>query len=210
MKTTIKRIIPLLIIIAALFYFLPHNRSILTDSLLAQEEPAPPSPTPSTTIPPPTETPSPTLPPPSETPSPTATPTPTEPPTNTCSCFGFYPPLHIDTVKAKKNRTLPVKAKLFDVDGYPITDTDIAVSPAIKVLYMSDSVGAEDVTDDAIAAGWGTDDKQFEYNYEDELWQFNLKTKKFTEPGAYKIIMISGDSEEYGIDPRCWVDVIIR
>ena len=61
---------------------------------------------------------------------------------------------------------------------------------------------AEDVTDDALSAGAGTDGNQFELL--DSKWQFNLKTKNYTAAGSYTTTMKSGDTDEYVIDdPTC-------
>ena len=120
--------------------------------------------------------------------------------TPTYSCSGFQAPLANGSVKVKKNRVLPVKAELVDADNFILTDADIVSSPVIQVSYSSSPGYAVDVTDDAYAAGLGTDGNAFEYNVAEQVWQFNLKTKNYTSPGTYTITMQSGDETEYLID----------
>jgi streptogramin lyase len=125
-------------------------------------------------------------------------------------CVGFDPPMAAGPVTVKKNRALPHKAHLFDADGLPVTDADIAAPPVIQVLYESGTgEAAIDVTDDALAAGEGTDGNQFVCT-EDGKWQFNLKTKNYTASGTYTVTMESGDKLEYVIDPKCEASFVIK
>jgi hypothetical protein len=126
------------------------------------------------------------------------------------SCYGFEPPMAAGPVTVKKNRALPHKAQLLDVDGYAVTDADIAAPPVIQVLFDSGSGGDPiDVTDDALPAGQGTEGNQFVYT-EDEKWQFNLKTKNYTASGTYTVTMETGDEAEYLIDPTCESSFVIK
>ncbi len=126
------------------------------------------------------------------------------------TCDGFFPPLANSPVKVKKNRTLPHKAELLHENGAIATDTDLPALPVIQVLYSSSiNVDAIDVTDEALAAGHGTDGNEFVFT-EDMLWQFNLKTKNYTAPGTYTVTMESGDDSEYVIEPTCTVQFIIE
>ena len=63
------------------------------------------------------------------------------------------------------------------------------------------------MTREALAAGQGTDGNQFEFN--DPVWQFNLKTKNYTGSGTYTVSIISGDSSEYTIDPAIEAQFVI-
>ena len=133
-----------------------------------------------------------------------------ETPVANLRCVGFEPPMAAGPVTVKKNRALPHKAHLFDADGLPVTDAGIAAPPVIQVLYQSGTgEAAIDVTDDALAAGEGTDGNQFVCT-EDEKWQFNLKTKNYTASGAYTVSMESGDDSEYAIDPTCEATFVIK
>lgn len=127
------------------------------------------------------------------------------------SCEGFEPPMANGPVTVKKNRALPLKAELSDPDSNAITATDISASPVVQVLYTS-GIGAvpEDVTDDALNAGAGTDGNQFEYDPNTGKWQFNLKTKNYDAPGTYTITMVSGDESEYLIDPTCSASFVVE
>jgi hypothetical protein len=124
------------------------------------------------------------------------------------SCSGFEPPMDKEAVKVKKNRVLPLKAELLDVDGYPVTDADITAAPVIQVIFDSGTAPAEDVSNDALSAGQGTEGNQFEFS--DGTWQFNLKTKNYVAPGTYTVTMVSGDENEYVIDPTCTAGFVIE
>jgi len=124
-------------------------------------------------------------------------------------CSGFESPMDRSPVSIKKNRALPLKAQLFDADDFMVTDLDIMAPPVIQVQFTS-AIGepAVDVTDDAYPAGEGTEGNQFEYS--DDLWRFNLKTRNQTAAGIYTISMISGNDLEYVIDPTCEAAFLIE
>lgn len=126
-------------------------------------------------------------------------------------CVGFESPMNGDPVTVKKNRVLPLKAKLFDTGGYTVTDAQIVSPPVIQVLFDDNIGGVDpvDVSDDALPAGLGTDGNQFVFT-DDGIWQFNLKTKNYSAPGKYTIIMGSGDESEYTIDPTCETSFVIE
>lgn len=118
------------------------------------------------------------------------------------SCTGFEPPMANGPVKVKKNRVLPLKTQLLDIDNNEIiiTGLDITSLPVIQVLYDSCQTGEpEDVTDQTLPAGNGTEGNQFEFTV-DNKWQYNLKTSNYTAIGTYFIYIKSGDSSEYIID----------
>jgi hypothetical protein len=107
-------------------------------------------------------------------------------------------------VTARGNRALPLKAQLFDADGFEMTDLDLVVAPVLQVMFQaSDGGNPVDVTGDALPAGHGTEGNEFEYNLPDQVWQFNLKTKNYSAAGTYTITIVSGDDSEYIIDPTC-------
>lgn len=119
-------------------------------------------------------------------------------------CVGFEPPMDEYPVTVKgKNTVLPLKAELFNDNGLPIRDTEIASAPVIQVLYNSGTGGEPtDVTDQALPAGQGTEGNQFVFTDEGK-WQYNLKTKNYVAPGTYTIFVVSGDKSEYFVDPAC-------
>ncbi len=107
-------------------------------------------------------------------------------------------------VRVRGNRTLPLKAQLFNGEGYAITDLDITSPPLIQVILTpNDGSPAQDVTDAALAAGMGSEDHQFEYDPVEQIWQYNLKTKPYQTPGTYTITMVSGDTDEYALSSTC-------
>jgi hypothetical protein len=125
----------------------------------------------------------------------------------TVTCIGFEPPMDKGAVKVKKNRVLPLKAQLL-ADGQALTDAEIIAPPVIQVMFDPLAGGdAEDVTDDALSAGWGTEGNQFEFS--DGKWQFNLKTKNYSAAGTYTITMVSGDDCEYVIESTCIATFVI-
>ena len=120
------------------------------------------------------------------------------------ACTGFQPPMASGPVTAKGPRALPLKAQLFDADGYEMTDLELAAPPVLQVIFTPAGGGAAvDVTDDALPVGFGTEGNQFEYNLVDHVWQYNLKTRDYTAAGNYTITMVPGDDSEYLIDPTC-------
>lgn len=129
----------------------------------------------------------------------------------TLSCQGFDSPMDLGPVTVKKNRALPLKAQLFDAGGYVMSDQTIISSPVLQVLYnlTSSSTNILDVTDNALSAGNGTDGNQFEFT-DNEIWQFNLKTKNYTATGTYSLSILSGDENEYVIDSSCTAQFVIK
>jgi streptogramin lyase len=120
------------------------------------------------------------------------------------SCVGFETPMASGTVTARGNRALPLKAQLFDADGYEMTDLELVAPPVLQVKFKAaGGAGAVDVTDDVLPAGQSTEGNEFEYNLADGVWQFNLKTKNYSAGGTYTITIVSGDNSEYIIDPTC-------
>ncbi len=46
-------------------------------------------------------------------------------------------------------------------------------------------------------------DNPFVYQASQERWVHGLLTSKFAAPGTYTITMVSGDDQEYVVDPTC-------
>jgi hypothetical protein len=126
----------------------------------------------------------------------------------TATCTGFEPPMDKGTVKVKKNRVLPFKAELLDLDGYPLTDVEITAPPVIQVIFDSGTTPAPDVTEDALSAGHGTEGNKFVFD--GVKWFYNLKTKDFSSSGTYTVTMVSGDECEYVIEPTCTATFVIE
>jgi hypothetical protein len=112
-------------------------------------------------------------------------------------------------VSVKKNRALPLKADIYDADGILMTDAELVSPPVVQVWYDDGESEAEDVTDEALPVGDGSEGNQFVFT-DDGNWQFNLKTKNYTAPGIYTIFMDSGDATEYVIDPSCETSFVIK
>lgn len=127
----------------------------------------------------------------------------------THSCVGFEPPLANGPVKVKKNRVLPLKAELFDADGFALGNGHLDAAPVVQVMYDSGTDGAPvDVSMDALPAGLGMDGNMFVFT--GSQWQFNLKTRNYTAPGTYMVGLVSGDTAEYGVAPICVAEFVIE
>lgn len=125
------------------------------------------------------------------------------------NCIGFEPPMAYYPVTAKKNRALPLKAELFDTEGFPVFGSDLTAPPILQVWQEYGEPEAIDVSDDALPAGQGTEGNQFVFT-DGGKWQLNLKTSNYTGPGTYTVIMESGDLSEYVIEPSCMTGFIIK
>jgi hypothetical protein len=124
------------------------------------------------------------------------------------SCVGFDAPLDGGAVTVKKNRVLPLKGRLVDGAGQLVDDLGITTRPVLTVTFDDGVNPAEDVTDDALPAGAGSDGNQFEFL--DTHWQYNLKTKNYSASGTYTVTMVSGDSSEYTLEPECSAEFVIN
>ena len=126
------------------------------------------------------------------------------------TCSGFEPPMANHPVTVKKNRALPLKAEVFNADGFALTDTDLTAAPVVQVWFDSGEGGdAIDVTDDVLSVGQGDEGNQFVFT-EGDRWQFNLSTKNYTSPGTYTVLMETGDSSEYVLEPTCMTEFVIK
>ena len=116
------------------------------------------------------------------------------------SCDGFEPPMDYSPVSVKKNRTLPLKIKLFKHDGSLATDLDIVSPPVLQVNFIS-SVAPDpvDVSYLALPVGQGSTGNIFTCN-DEGLWHYNLKMKNYNASGTYLITIVSGDSAMYSLD----------
>jgi hypothetical protein len=125
------------------------------------------------------------------------------------ACVGFEPPLADGPVTVRGNRALPLKAELLDEDDVPLTDADLSAAPVVQVEYHSGIGGTpEDVSDQALWAGQGSDGNAFEFS--GDRWRFNLKVGNFDAPGTYVITMISGDEAEYRVEPTCEAEFVVE
>jgi len=111
-------------------------------------------------------------------------------------------------VKAKKNRTFPLKMELFDENWLAQTDELIA-APVVAIDFASSTIiEAVDVSRDALSFGQGSDGNKFELT-DDEIWQFNLKSKGY-QAGTYIVTVTSGNDLEYTINPTCETSFTVK
>lgn len=133
---------------------------------------------------------------------------PVEPEVPALTCQGFAAPMANHPVIAKKNRVFPLKMELFDEGDIAQTDVELAAAPVVTVTFSS-GVGETGIyTGDLLSVGHGSDGNQFDFT-DDEIWQFNLKSKGLA-PGTYEVTVDSGDIEEYVIDTSCVTSFIIK
>jgi len=127
------------------------------------------------------------------------------------SCVGFESPMASGPVTVRgKNRALPLKAQLFNESGTALTDVDLTSAPVLQVLYDAGLGGdPEDVSDQVLPAGQGSEGNQFVYTTDGE-WQYNLATKNYAAPGTYHISIVAGDDEEYEISPACQASFVVE
>lgn len=132
------------------------------------------------------------------------------PPVPEISCDGFEPPMAAGPVKVKGNRALPLKAQIFDTDGYAITHADLTAPPVVQVWYEYDTPAEDLIEVEALPAGQGDEGNQFVFT-DDFKWQFNLKTSTYTASGTYAVFMESGDNTEYQFEePTCTAEFVIK
>jgi hypothetical protein len=125
------------------------------------------------------------------------------------ACTGFESPMNKSPVRVKKNRALPLKAGLFGSDTFARTDADLVAPPVVQVVLDGAGEGEGDYAEDVLPAGKGSEGNQFVFT-DEGVWQFNLKTSRFTAPGTYTITMESGDPEAYTLDSQCEAKFVIQ
>jgi hypothetical protein len=126
------------------------------------------------------------------------------------TCTGFYSPMAVFPVKARKNRVFPLKMELFDSDEFEVEGADLLATPVLQVVFIAaGAITALDVSSEALSSGAGSEGNQFDYTT-DGIWQFNLKSKNYSSKGEYMITAVSGDDAEYTIDPACVTSFVIE
>lgn len=118
------------------------------------------------------------------------------------ACEGFQPPLNRVVTMKTGGRTLPLKARLFDDAGAPVTLGLVEARPLVQLLYAATPDAAPvDVTDFVVPAGRSNQGQAF--RSAGAKWIYNLKTKKSLPPGTYTVLVASGDAMAYVVDPTC-------
>lgn len=130
---------------------------------------------------------------------------------NALSCSGFESPMDRGAVKVKKNKVLPFRAKLLNEDGNPVTDAIIGENlPWINVIREAGTISAQDVTDESLSAGHGTDGNEFLFDNVAVNWFYNLKTWNYSSIGKYTVTIESPDENIYIINPPCKASFVIE
>jgi hypothetical protein len=129
---------------------------------------------------------------------------------NAYICSGFFLPMAVFPVKAKKNRVFPLKIELIDLDGFELSDLELGAPPVVQVLFSSISGEAPiDVSGDVLSMGAGSEGNQFAFT-SDGVWQFNLGSRNYSAKGEYVVTAVSGDDSEYTIAPPCVTSFVIE
>jgi hypothetical protein len=141
----------------------------------------------------------------------TLSPAPT-PPVPSYTSNGFEPPVDDPSVPftVKKNKCVPLKTEIIGEDELPITDADIQSSPVL-VLESFDGASQPDyfVEIEGVSSGEATVGNQFEFI--GGRWCLNLKVKDYyTAPGLYVFKIISGNLEEYIIEPAPTIQIVVE
>jgi len=125
-------------------------------------------------------------------------------PEPTYTCIGFEPPFDSKIIlKRKIKRAIPVKMKLFDFDGNPITDQDVSAPPLVDVNYEQDTTLGQGYDVDLVPPGLSDDGNEFRYDPVEGLWIINLSTKQFTASGNYSVTAVAPVDSGYSIEPTC-------
>ena len=67
-----------------------------------------------------------------------------------------------------------------------------------------------DVTEDALPAGQSSEGNNFSYDFGSEQWRYNLKTNNYSAPGTYTLQLVSGDNDEYTVQPVCETAFVVE
>lgn len=127
------------------------------------------------------------------------------------ACRGFGPPMHKPRTIRKGGRTFPLKATLADADGQPVGGADLGTAPVVQVLFYPESGGGPvDVSEFVMPPGRSNAGSSFRYLDFSGIWRYNLKTRPFAAAGSYEISMMSGDAEEYLVDPTCVAEFTVK
>jgi hypothetical protein len=100
--------------------------------------------------------------------------------------------------RVKKNRVFPFKAVLVDEAGNVVT---AITPPKIEMFLNPTPMSSVDVTDQALVNGRRTEGTNF--FLAGNKWVYNLASRGIKLPGNYSGFMVSGNPDEYVIDPTC-------
>lgn len=120
-------------------------------------------------------------------------------PPPTFICYGFEAPLGSVDISVKKNRALPVKVRL------AVTGADFdyisAEYPKISLVVVEGAGLGSYLNADAFTypSGFSDGDGHYSWNADEEVWQYNLKTKDLIPGNRYLVIAKSPDIDVYKI-----------
>jgi parallel beta-helix repeat protein len=110
--------------------------------------------------------------------------------------LGFLPPLEPEGKRLfKRGSTIPVKFRISDPDGMPVTDA----YATLAVYYLGTGAPAGEPEVESTAAGdWGN---QFRYDADDDLYIFNLSTKDpaYLDWFTYELVVTLDDGQTHDV-----------
>lgn len=113
-----------------------------------------------------------------------------------------------DTVfKITRPRAIPLRAELQD-DGVPVTD--LAAPPVLQVLFTPEQPAEPPLDGTALVLPVTSTTVGDQFFFDGTRWAHNLLTLRYSAPGTRTIRMISGDDQEYVINPTCEATYVIE
>jgi len=134
------------------------------------------------------------------------------------ACEGFEPPMNLAALPpamgggviartVADSRVLPFKATLVDSNANLVTI--VSAAPRIEVRPDEQQDGPEaEVVQSELLSGSGSTGNAFELS--GTTWRFNLRASGFNLLERYTATMVSGDPNEYRIDPTCEAVFLVR
>ncbi len=113
---------------------------------------------------------------------------------NVLGFSGILPPIKPDGTRVfKKGSTIPVKFRLWDADGNPITDAEASIS--LDEVISGIPVGE---AEDGGSTSAATEGNLFRYDDTDNQYIFNLATKNLST-GTWEITITVNDTGSYSV-----------
>lgn len=130
------------------------------------------------------------------------------PPPATYACEGFAEPLRTtEPMELRPGRVLPLKGRLVAADGTNADHTVLRTAPVVSLVFKPDEGPEVDKSAELEVWDYGQG-RSFVYLADpDPHWKFDLGTSKLA--GRYVVTLVSGDPQEYTVDPVCRVELLV-
>lgn len=120
-------------------------------------------------------------------------------------CDGFAGPIQ-KQMDIQRGRNLPLKARLLDSAGKPVTSDEVEPAPGIRLVRV-EGQGELDQSEQVAAGDFG---KGGRFVFRESYWKFDLNTADFPELGRYRAELASGDDSRYRIQSPCAVTFVLK